>query len=442
MGKSAGAGDAASRDGGLGRWLAAGAAFGLLSLNRPNALLCVAAIAVGPRRRRERRLVARRRSGRSSLPFEENPLRTLRFAAAFLAGTGARRRASPRAQPDRLGRAGPHLLARRPELPRRQRARRERGLPRDSRDHARHRRTGGGHEARRGGGGGAAAVHARGLGALREEGVGVDPRRTRRRARSLSEEDPFRPLRRRGAAQLQLPVVPRPERRPEAPLRGSWPPRAARGRGLRPRAPRVGRRGAPRAPRLVGLRPGVRPLGRGLLRRDAVPPPAPRGARAARRRRRASRLPDAWRAQGRAASGSRRLPSRCPRGASRSGRRGSTTAAPTRTCTGRSTSSRRATPPRPRASPRLPRHDHPDPGLMWLRIGQGVGGRRANGRCDRVAREGPRDRAASRRRRKPTLAAAHESRGVDRVLAHDALARSARSRGRRRAVAGRSRACS
>ena len=54
-------------------WMAAGAAGGLLALNRPNALLCVAAIALAL----------------SSLPFKENPLRTLGFAAAFLAGTAA-----------------------------------------------------------------------------------------------------------------------------------------------------------------------------------------------------------------------------------------------------------------------------------------------------------------------------------------------------------------
>ncbi|MGZ6971023.1 MAG: tetratricopeptide repeat protein, partial [Thermoanaerobaculia bacterium] len=62
-----------------------GAAFGLLALNRPNALLCIAAIALtlaaAP-------LVARRRNGQRLLPFEEN-LRTLRFATAFLAGTAA-----------------------------------------------------------------------------------------------------------------------------------------------------------------------------------------------------------------------------------------------------------------------------------------------------------------------------------------------------------------
>jgi len=57
----------------VGAWAAAGAAFGLLALNRPNALLCVAAIALAL----------------SPFSFKENPLRTLRFAAAFLAGTAA-----------------------------------------------------------------------------------------------------------------------------------------------------------------------------------------------------------------------------------------------------------------------------------------------------------------------------------------------------------------
>jgi tetratricopeptide (TPR) repeat protein len=74
---------------GPGRWLAAGAAFGLLALNRPNALLCVAAITVALIARAAAPLVARRRGGHSLLPFEEDPLRTLRFAAAFLAGTAA-----------------------------------------------------------------------------------------------------------------------------------------------------------------------------------------------------------------------------------------------------------------------------------------------------------------------------------------------------------------
>jgi 4-amino-4-deoxy-L-arabinose transferase-like glycosyltransferase len=73
----------------LWRWLVAGAAFGLLSLNRPNALLCVAAIAVVLLALAATRPVVRRRSGQPLLPFEENPLRTLQFAAAFLAGTAA-----------------------------------------------------------------------------------------------------------------------------------------------------------------------------------------------------------------------------------------------------------------------------------------------------------------------------------------------------------------
>jgi len=67
-------------------WVAAGAAGGLLALNRPNALLCVVAVAVAVA---GASLVARRRGGHSLLPFEENPLRTLRFAAALLAGTTA-----------------------------------------------------------------------------------------------------------------------------------------------------------------------------------------------------------------------------------------------------------------------------------------------------------------------------------------------------------------
>jgi 4-amino-4-deoxy-L-arabinose transferase-like glycosyltransferase len=61
-----------------GAWAAAGAAFGLLALNRPNALLCVPAIALA--------LVT---APLFLLPFKENPLRTFRCAAAFLAGTAA-----------------------------------------------------------------------------------------------------------------------------------------------------------------------------------------------------------------------------------------------------------------------------------------------------------------------------------------------------------------
>jgi len=72
-----------------GRGLAAGAAFGLLALNRPNALLCVAAIAVALLALAVTPLVARGASEKrpSSLPFKEDPLRTLRLAATFLAGT-------------------------------------------------------------------------------------------------------------------------------------------------------------------------------------------------------------------------------------------------------------------------------------------------------------------------------------------------------------------
>ncbi len=58
---------------GSARWLGAGAAFGLLALNRPNALMCVAAVA----------------ASLFLFTFKENPLRTLRLAAAFLVGTAA-----------------------------------------------------------------------------------------------------------------------------------------------------------------------------------------------------------------------------------------------------------------------------------------------------------------------------------------------------------------
>ncbi len=67
-----------------GAWIATGLAFGLLALNRPNALPCAAVVAVTlavpP-------LVARMRRGRRlSLPLEEIPLRTFRPAATFLLG--------------------------------------------------------------------------------------------------------------------------------------------------------------------------------------------------------------------------------------------------------------------------------------------------------------------------------------------------------------------
>ncbi len=70
----------------LGTWVAAGVAFGLLSLNRPNVLpfagVVVLALAVA-----STPLVARSRAGSPRSPsFEEGPFRTLRFAAAYLFG--------------------------------------------------------------------------------------------------------------------------------------------------------------------------------------------------------------------------------------------------------------------------------------------------------------------------------------------------------------------
>jgi tetratricopeptide (TPR) repeat protein len=73
-------------------WVAAGAAGGLLALNRPNALLCVAAIvvalAITPAMTP---LAARGRSDarRPSYPFEENSLRRVRIAAVFVGGAAA-----------------------------------------------------------------------------------------------------------------------------------------------------------------------------------------------------------------------------------------------------------------------------------------------------------------------------------------------------------------
>ena len=75
---------AGNRGGGSARWVAAGAAFGLLALNRPNVLVCAVAVALAlgvlP-------LVVRTRGATlPSSPFEEPSFRTLRFVAAFLAG--------------------------------------------------------------------------------------------------------------------------------------------------------------------------------------------------------------------------------------------------------------------------------------------------------------------------------------------------------------------
>jgi len=70
---------------GFGRWLVMGSAFGLLALNRPNALLCVAAVALAlalaplaPRRRAE--------ANGPSYPFKEDLLRRVGIAAAFVGG--------------------------------------------------------------------------------------------------------------------------------------------------------------------------------------------------------------------------------------------------------------------------------------------------------------------------------------------------------------------
>jgi hypothetical protein len=70
---------------GWGRWLAVGAALGLFALNRPNVLPFAAVVAVG--------LVARSLSARGErllpFPFKENLLRTFRCTGAFLGGTAA-----------------------------------------------------------------------------------------------------------------------------------------------------------------------------------------------------------------------------------------------------------------------------------------------------------------------------------------------------------------
>ncbi|MGE5345769.1 MAG: glycosyltransferase family 39 protein [Acidithiobacillales bacterium] len=83
-GKKASAPDGGPRS--LTTWVATGVAFGLLALNRPNALPCAAvvtlALAVPP-------FVARLRGGRRlSLPSEEISLRTFGSATAFLFGVG------------------------------------------------------------------------------------------------------------------------------------------------------------------------------------------------------------------------------------------------------------------------------------------------------------------------------------------------------------------
>ncbi len=61
---------------------------------------------------------------------------------------------------------------------------------------------------------------------------------------------------------------------------------------------------------------------------------------------------------------------------------------------GRSTSSRRGTPPRPRASRTRRRHGIPDPGLMWFRMGQAWAAAQRMDDSIAAFREGPRDRAA------------------------------------------------
>jgi tetratricopeptide (TPR) repeat protein len=82
----AAAGDA----GGRWRWLACGAAFGLLALNRPNVLLCIAAIALALLACAAAFPLARWRTERGlSLLFKENPLRSSRLATAFLFGVAA-----------------------------------------------------------------------------------------------------------------------------------------------------------------------------------------------------------------------------------------------------------------------------------------------------------------------------------------------------------------
>ena len=265
-----------ARGGASPQWVAlaaAGAAGGLLCLNRPNALLCVAAVA----------------AALFLFTFKEDLLRGRR------PGCGIRRGHRPGGCPfhsqksPRLPRACPDLLARRAELPRRQRAGRHGRLPRDPRDHAGHRRAGGRHEARRGGRGGAAALDARGLGALREKAWSWIRESPAAAALSLSKKNPIHSFRRRGAAQLQLPVVPREEPRAEAPRRRARPPRAARGRGLRPRVPRVGGRrragrssSGPRSSRRTSSRSRRSSSRRGTASRSSSPSHRSRGAAVAR----------------------------------------------------------------------------------------------------------------------------------------------------------------
>lgn len=80
--EAAAAGGALPGSAGRGRWLAVGAALGLFALNRPNVLPFAAVVAVG--------LVARSLSTRGerprSLPFKENLLRSIGVAGAFLVG--------------------------------------------------------------------------------------------------------------------------------------------------------------------------------------------------------------------------------------------------------------------------------------------------------------------------------------------------------------------
>ena len=265
--------------------------------------------------------------------------------------------------------------------------------------------------------------------------------RARRRGRSFREKDPIRPLPRRGAAELQLPVVPRAEPRPEAARRRARPPRPACGRGFRPRALRLGGAVAPRAPRLGVVRAGVRPLGGRVLRRDALPAAAPRGARRRSAGRAVAQLPEAWRTREARGLWSAAATAAAPRGRSRSGRRASTTARADEDMHWALYLIEKGDAAEAARSPDAAAPTHPRSGSDVVPDRAGVGGGRAHAttRSRRSRRHARSIRILRRRSAGP--AAAHESRGVDRVLARDALGALAGPRGCRRARAGGTPAC-
>ena len=169
---------------------AAGVAFGLFALNRPNALACAAVIALA--------LLLRRRAA---------PRRWIQ-AGAFAAGVRAGDRAGDRAQPRRLRRARADLLARRAELLHRQQPRGRRHVPLGSRHHAEHRRPGARRDPAGGAGGGPradGAARSRATSRARPgPGSATEPGAARE---AVPAQARLRLQRGRADAELQLPLL-------------------------------------------------------------------------------------------------------------------------------------------------------------------------------------------------------------------------------------------